>query len=167
MEFLVVFFWTNGTALFPTKKRNRLNRTIWSEVSDASWPGSGYISTRNKAAELPVVLDVLSDELENFFSKEEGDNFILLAAAASKFRQGNQQSAATLFSLDVSRSGQKRLEARIIHVKEKHKYRPGVKTTKRDSFSPAGLQLRRQILSKSKDTHCQDKHFGDLAAAIF
>ena len=52
--------------------------------------------------ELPVVVDVLSDDLEKIFFGEEGENFICLAAAASTFRQGNQQSASTLFSLDVA-----------------------------------------------------------------
>ena len=58
------------------------------------------VSTRKMVAELPVVLDVLSDDLELF--GEEGDNFIRLAAAASTFLQGNQQSASTLFSLNVA-----------------------------------------------------------------
>ena len=52
---------------FPLRKRNRLNRIIRSEVSDACGPGSGYISTRNMVAELPVVLDVSSNDLEKYF----------------------------------------------------------------------------------------------------
>ena len=54
------------------------------------------------AVELPVVLEVLSDDLENYIFGEEGDNFICLAATASKFRQENQQSASTVFFLDVA-----------------------------------------------------------------
>ena len=70
------FYWTNGTARFCTKETNRLNRIIWSEVSDVIGPGSGCISTpgyqeetRRPAAlnELPVVPGVLSDDLENYF----------------------------------------------------------------------------------------------------
>ena len=60
------------------------------------------ISTRNMVAELSVVLDVLSDDLQ--FLGEEGDNFICLAAAASTFFLGNQQSASTLFSLNAARA---------------------------------------------------------------
>ena len=54
-------------------------------------------------AELPAVLDVLSDDLENYVF-EEGDNLVCLAVAASTFRQGNQQSASTLFSLNVAQA---------------------------------------------------------------
>ena len=106
MEFSVVFSGQMELHFFPLRKRNRLNRIIWSEFSDASGPGSGYISTstRNMVAELPVVLDVLSNDLENYFFGEEGDNFICLAAAASTFCQGNQQSASTLFSLNAARA---------------------------------------------------------------
>ena len=85
------------TARFCTKETNRLNRIIWSEVSDVSGPGSGYISTpgyqeetRRPAAlnELPVVPGVLSDDLENhFFGEDDDDDFICLAAAAITFRQ--------------------------------------------------------------------------------
>ena len=46
-------------------------------------------------------MDVLSDDLENYFFGQEGDNFVCLAAATSTFRHGNQQSASTLFSPDV------------------------------------------------------------------
>ena len=37
--------------------------------------GRGLGTTRNMAAELPVVLDVLSDDLESCIFGEEGDNF--------------------------------------------------------------------------------------------
>ena len=36
------------------------------ELSDACGPGSGYITARKMTAELPVVLDVLSDDLKNY-----------------------------------------------------------------------------------------------------
>ena len=64
-----------------------------------------YVNKKH-GAELPVVLEVLSDDVENcfFFFGEEGDNFFFLAAAASTFRQGNQQSASTLFSFDVAQA---------------------------------------------------------------
>ena len=42
-------FWTNGTArFFPLRKQNRLNRIIWSGFSDASGPGSGFISRQQE-----------------------------------------------------------------------------------------------------------------------
>lgn len=41
---------------FALRKRNGLNRIIWSAVSDASGPGTGYVPTKNMAAELPVEL---------------------------------------------------------------------------------------------------------------
>ena len=73
---------------------------------DASGQGCGYISEqeiwRLNSVPVRVVLDVLSDDLENYIFGEEGDNFICLAATASKFRQENQQSASTVFSLDVA-----------------------------------------------------------------
>ena len=51
--------------------------------------GSGYVSTRNVAAELPVMLDVLADDLENNFFGEEDDDFIVLSSAASTFARKN------------------------------------------------------------------------------
>ena len=78
------FFLDNGTALFHAKETKQIELY---QVSDASGPGSGYISITNMAAELPVVLDVSSNDLQNYFFQEEDDNFICLAAAASTFRQ--------------------------------------------------------------------------------
>ena len=101
------------------------------------------------AVELPVVLEVLSDDLENYIFGEEGDNFICLAATASKFRQENQQSASTVFFLDVA---QKHTGSPNHISKRKTK----VTTTKLNSFSPTGLQLCSKSLPKlptSKDTH--------------
>ena len=67
MGFLVVLSGQTELYFFALRDRNRLNCIIWSEVLDASGPRSGYISTRNQAAKLPVVLDVLSDDLEYYF----------------------------------------------------------------------------------------------------
>ena len=41
------------------------------------------------AAELPVMLDVLADDLENNFFGEEDDDFIVLSSAASIFASKN------------------------------------------------------------------------------
>ena len=45
----------------------------------------GLGTTRNMAAELPVVLDVLSDDLESFFGRRRRQ-FLLFTTAASKSR---------------------------------------------------------------------------------
>ena len=97
MEFSVAFSGQMELHFLALRKRDRLSRIIWSEVSDASEPGSGYISTRIMAAKLPEVLDVSSDDLQNlsvFFFGEE-DDFICFVAVAFTFRQQNQQSAST------------------------------------------------------------------------
>ena len=92
IEFSVAFSGHIELHFFPLRKRNRLNCIIWSEVSDTSGPGSRYISaTRNMAAELHVVLEVLSDDLENYFFQGEYDNFICLAATTSTFRKISYQ----------------------------------------------------------------------------
>ena len=39
--------------------------------------GTIMMSTRNMVAELPVVRDVLSDDMEIIFEGEEGDNFFI------------------------------------------------------------------------------------------
>ena len=59
------------------------------------------------SAELPVMLDVLADDLENNFFGEEDDDFIILSFAASIFARKNfnrilgyfEQTIAT-YSLD-------------------------------------------------------------------
>ena len=104
------------------------------------------------ATELPLVLDVLSDDLEIVFSFGEGDNFFFQAAAASTFRQENQQS---VFSHDVAQT-----EARW-NVKEKHKYRP--QNVIRFHLQGCSYVLKRPpTLPTSKDTHSNDKRFGNL-----
>ena len=74
MEFLVYFFWTNGTALF-FHWGNKIDwavsfdQNFWMPVS-LVWAGVWVhvMSTRNMESELPLVLDVLSDDLEIVFS---------------------------------------------------------------------------------------------------
>ena len=100
MEFSVAISGQMELHFLALRKRDRLSRIIWSEVSEVSEAresGSGYISTRIMAAELPEVLDVSSDDLQNlsvFFFGEE-DDFICFVAVAFTFRQQNQQSAST------------------------------------------------------------------------
>ena len=94
------------------------------------------------------MLDVL-DDLENYLFEEEGDNFNCLAAAATTFRQGNQQSASTLCS------GGSTLEARIMQVKAKHKYRP--QNLFRFHLQGCSCVLKRPpTLPRSKNTHYND-----------
>ena len=147
---------------FPLRKRNRLNRIIWSEVSAASEPGSRYISARYMAAEFPVVQDVSLDDLENYFSGEEDHNFICLAARASKFRQKNHQSVSTVFSLDVAK---KHAESPNHSGKRKTQ----VPTTKLNSFSHAGLELCAQTSANTTNEHFESinvleicRHLSDL-----
>ena len=65
---------------FPLRKRNRLNRIIWSEFSNASEPGSGHMSCQQETWRLNfLVLDVLSDDLEIVF-------FFLEKATISSFK---------------------------------------------------------------------------------
>ena len=112
------------------------------------------MSTRNMVAELPVVLEVLSDGWGNWFFWfwRRRRQFLLLAAAASTFRQGNQQSASTLFSPRRSSDGS---------TLEKHKYRP--QNVIRFHLQGCICVLKRPpTLTTSKDTHCNDKRFGNL-----
>ena len=124
----------------PVRKRNRLNRIIWSEISDASWPGSGYISCQQDTWRL----NFLSCETfyqttwKTLFFWRRRRQFLLLAAAASTFRQGNQQSTSTLlFSLDVARIRRKHAGSPNHASKSKTQ----VPTTRLVSFSPAGLAV--------------------------
>ena len=100
MEFSVALSGQMELHFLALRKRDRLSCIIWSEVSEVSETresGSGYILTRIMAAELPEVLDVSSDDLQNlsvFFFGEE-DDFICFVAVAFTFRQQNQQSAST------------------------------------------------------------------------
>ena len=84
MEFLVVFSERMELHFLALRKRKGLNRIIWWEVSDASGPGSGYVSTRNMAAELPVMIDVLAEDLENKFFREDDDDFIFSVDKGSR-----------------------------------------------------------------------------------
>ena len=83
------FFWTNGTALFRTKETERIEPYHLMGSFGCQGAGSGYASTRNTAAELPVKLDVLVDDLENNIFGEEDDDFIVLSSAASTFARKN------------------------------------------------------------------------------
>ena len=110
------------------------------------------------------MLDVLSDDSENFFFfGEEGDNFICLVAAASTFRQGNQQSVSTFFPPDVAQA-----EARWIPESCKEK-KTQVPTTKLNSFSPAGLQLCSKTSANTTDEqrHTLERQTFWKSAAIF
>ena len=108
------------------------------------------------ATELPVVLEVLSDDLENYIFGEEGDNFNCLAATASDFRQENQQSASTVFSLDVA---QKHAGSPNHTRKDKQKKR--LQNLIRFHLQGCSCVLKRlPKLPTSKDTPCIDKRFG-------
>ena len=56
-------------------------------MPSTSGPGSGYVSIRNMAAELPLMLDVLTDDWENyFFEKKVDDNFMLSCCSIHIFK---------------------------------------------------------------------------------
>ena len=93
------FFWTNGAAIFSSKETNWIDWTVSFDRNFRMPVGRG-LGTSHQVTwwlNLTVVLDVLSDDSENNLFGEDYDNFICLAAAASTFLQGNQQSASTFF----------------------------------------------------------------------
>ena len=136
---------------FPLRKRNRLNCIIWSEFSDASEPGVWVhiMSTRNMAAELPLVLDVLSDDLEIvFFFLEKAliSSFKLLQHPHFVRETSNQHPH---FSHDVAQA-----EARW-NVKENHKYRP--QNVIRFHLQGCRCVLKcPPTLPTNKDSHCNN-----------
>ena len=133
MEFSVVFSGLHCTqwncTFFPLRKRNRLNRII----SDASEPGVWVhiMSTRNMASKLPLLLDVLSDDLEIvffFLEKTLISSFKLLQHPHFVRETSNQRP----HFFPRCSSGGSTLEC---------ERKTQVPTTKRNSFSPAGLHL--------------------------
>ena len=121
---------------FPLRTRNRLNRIIWSELSDASEP-----STRNMASQLPLVLDVLSDDLEIVF-------FFLEKATISSFKLLQHPHFVRETSnphpqfFPRCSSGGSTLEC---------ERKTQLQTTKRNSFSPAGLHLCSKTSANTND----------------
>ena len=107
------------------------------------------------ASELPLVLDVLSDYLEIvffFLEKATISSFKLLQHPHFVRETSNQHPH---FSHDVAKA-----EARW-NVKEKHKYRP--QNVIRFHLLGCICVLKRPpTLTTSKDTHCNDKRFGNL-----
>ena len=67
MEFSVVCSGQILLHTFALRKGHGLSHIIQLQVLVTIWPGSGYVSTRNMAPELPIVLEVLTDNLENDF----------------------------------------------------------------------------------------------------
>ena len=110
-------------------------------------------------AELPVVLEVLSDGLENFFFGEEGDNFFFWLLQHPHFvRETNNQHQH--FFPRCSSDGSTP-ESRMMQVKEKQKYRP--QNVIRFHLQGCCCVLKRPpTLPTSKDSHCNDKRFGNL-----
>ena len=114
------------------------------------------MSTRNMASELPLVLDVLSDDLEIvffFLEKAKISSFKLLQHP--HFVRETLAISIHIFSHDVAQA-----EAHW-NVKEKHKYRP--QNVIRFHLQGCICVLKRPpTLPTSKDTHSNDKRFGNL-----
>ena len=113
------------------------------------------MSTKNMASELPLVLNVLSDDLEIvFFFLEKGtiSSFKLLQHPHFVRETSNQHP----HFFPRCSSGEARW-----NVKEKHKYRP--QNVIRFHLQGCRCVLKRPpTLSTSKDTQCNDKRFGNL-----
>ena len=61
-------------------------------------PGSGYVSIRNMAAELPLMLDVLTDDWENdFFEKKVDDNFMFSCCSIHIFKVKSKSNNPWIF----------------------------------------------------------------------
>ena len=145
---------------FPLRKRNRLNRIIWSEFSDASGPRSGYISYQQETRRLNFRLSCKTFYRTtwkiNFFFSEKKARISSFGCCSIHISSGKPAiSIHTIFSHDVAQA-----EARW-NVKEKHKYRP--KNLICFHLQGCSCVLKRPpTLRTSKDTHCGDKRFGNL-----
>ena len=107
------------------------------------------------ASELPLVLDVLSDDLGIVFFFLERRQFLLSSCCSIHISSGKPAISIRIFSHDVAQA-----EARW-NVKEKHKYRP--QNVIRFHLQGCSCVLERPpILPTSKDTHSNDKRFGNL-----
>ena len=101
--------------------------------------------TRNMTAELPVVLDVLSDDLENYFSfVVEGENFFF-GCCSIHISSGKPAISIHIFSHYVAQA-----EARRNPESRKQK-KTQVPTTKIHLFSPAGLQFSSKTSANTTD----------------
>ena len=134
MEFSVAFSWQIELHFFPLRKRNRYNRIIWSEFQMPV--GRVHImSTRNMVAELNVVLDVLSEGLENCLFLEKKATISSFGCCSIHSYSEKPAINIHIFFPRCSSDGSTP-ESRIMQVKEKRKYRP-----QNVFVSPAGLQL--------------------------
>ena len=117
------------------------------------------MSTRNMVAELPVALDVLSDVFEIFFFRVEGDSFFFWLLQHPHFVRETSNQHPHFFP--QCSSGGSTPESRIMQANEKHKYRP--QNVIRFHLQGCCCVLKRPpTLPTSKDSHCNDKRFGNL-----
>ena len=139
------FFLDNGTALFHAKETKQIEPY---QVSDASGPGSGYISITNMAAELPVVLDVSSNDLQNYFFSRRRRQFHLFGCRSIHI--SSVKPASTVFFLDVP-------QKHAADPNHASKRRTQVPTTKLYFLHLQGCSCvlkRPPTLPMRKDTHC-------------
>ena len=118
MEFLVVFFWTNGTALFSTKETKSIEPYHLMGIFGCQWAGVWvHIMTTRNMVELPVVLDVLLDDLENCFSLEKKATISSFGCCRIHISSGKPAISIHIFFPRCSSCGST-LESRIMQVKE-------------------------------------------------
>ena len=118
------------------------------------------MSTRNMVAELPVVLDILSEGLENWFFLEKKATISSLGYCSIHISSEKTSNQHPHIFPRCSSDGST-LECRIMQVKEKHKYRP--QNVIRFHLQGCCCVLKRPpTLRMSKDSHCNDKRFGNL-----
>ena len=130
------FFWTNGTALFPLRIRNRLNRITWSEFSDASGPGTYHVNKKHGGWTSCRATRFIGRLRKLLVFGEEGDNFFFWLLQHPQFVRETSNQHPHLFPRCSSDGSTP--ESRIMQAKEKQKYRPQNVIR---SVSPAGLQL--------------------------
>ena len=123
------------------------------------------MSTRNMVAELPGVLDLrrFIGRLRKLFlfweKKATISSFSCCSIHISSEKRSNHQSASTFFPRCSSDGSTP--ESRIMQVKEKQKYRP--QNVIRFHLQGCCCVLKRSpILPTSRDSHCDDKRFGNL-----
>ena len=71
----------------------------WKSNAQHQWARkSGYVSIRNMAAELPLMLDVLTDDWENdFFEKKVDDNFMFSCCSIHIFKVKSKSNNPWIF----------------------------------------------------------------------
>ena len=104
------FFWANGTALFSTKETKQIEPYHLIGIFRCQWAGLWVhiMSTRNMVAELPVVLDILSDGLENIVFLENKATISSLGYCSIHISSEKPAISIHIFSQDVAQTEARR-----------------------------------------------------------